>query len=157
MTIRPMRPEEVERIVEITLASFEPVSIDRNIEREYGLIAGTDWRARKARDVRRDCEVLPQGVFVAEIEGAIVGYISTRLDPATRVGHIPNLAVDPDTRGQGIGTALIKHAMAWLREQGMVLARIETLEQNARGQALYPRFGFREVARQIHYAAPLDE
>jgi hypothetical protein len=36
------------------------------------------------------------------------------------------------------------------------MAKIETLEQNARGQALYPRFGFREVARQIHYVMSLD-
>jgi hypothetical protein len=28
--------------------------------------------------------------------------------------------------------------------------------QNERGQSLYPRFGFVEVARQIHYVMPLD-
>ena len=39
----------------------------------------------------------------------------------------------------------------------MQVAKIETLEQNAVGQALYPRAGFKEVARQIHYAMRLDE
>ena len=38
----------------------------------------------------------------------------------------------------------------------MAMAKIETLAQNERGQALYPRCGFREVARQIHYVMPLD-
>ena len=37
----------------------------------------------------------------------------------------------------------------------MALAKIETPEQNARGQALYPKLGFQEVARQIHYVMPL--
>ena len=38
----------------------------------------------------------------------------------------------------------------------MQVAKIETLEQNPVGQALYPSLGFREVARQIHYAMRLD-
>jgi hypothetical protein len=37
----------------------------------------------------------------------------------------------------------------------MTVAKIETLEQNPIGRRLYPALGFREVARQIHYAMPL--
>jgi len=44
-----------------------------------------------------------------------------------------------------------------MRSQGMAMAKIETLVQNERGQALYPRFGFHEVARQIHYVMPLTD
>ena len=39
----------------------------------------------------------------------------------------------------------------------MEVAKIETLDQNPVGQALYPSLGFTEVARQIHYAMRLDE
>ena len=45
----------------------------------------------------------------------------------------------------------------WLLERGMQVAKIETLEQNPVGQHLYPRLGFQEVARQIHYAMRLPE
>jgi ribosomal protein S18 acetylase RimI-like enzyme len=157
ITLRPYRPEDLEPIQRITVESFEGVSIDRNIERDFGPVAGRDWRARKARDAATDCQVQPEGVFVAEAEGKVVGYITTRLDRFTGVGRIPNLAVDEQYRGHGVGSQLIEHAIAWLREQGMNLAKIETLEQNARGQALYPRFGFQEVARQIHYVMRLTE
>lgn len=155
MTIRPYQPEDLERIRQITVESFEPVSIDRNIETEFGFVAGKDWKERKARDVTTDCEVQPDGVFVAEEEGRVVGYITTRLDRFTGIGRIPNLAVDERYRGYGLGSDLIRHALDWMREQGMAMAKIETLAQNERGQALYPRFGFREVARQIHYVMPL--
>ena len=37
----------------------------------------------------------------------------------------------------------------------MEVAKIETLDQNPIGQKLYPSLGFREVARQIHYAMRL--
>jgi ribosomal protein S18 acetylase RimI-like enzyme len=155
VTIRPYRPEDLDVICRITVESFEGVSIDRNIEGIYGPVAGRDWKERKARDVATDCRVQPEGVFVAEDEGVVIGYITTRLDPFTGIGRIPNLAVDPGFRGRGVGSRLIEHALGWMREQGMALAKIETLVQNERGQVLYPRFGFREVARQIHYVMPL--
>ena len=157
MIIRPFQPADLARIQEITVDSFEGVSIDRNIQAGFGLVAGKDWKARKARDVATDCEVQPDGVFVAEEAGTVVGYITTRLDRFSGIGRIPNLAVDPGSRGLGIGTELIRHALDWMRGQGMQMAKIETLAQNERGQALYPRFGFREVARQLHYVMPLAE
>lgn len=156
MKIRAFQPDDLARVRQITVDSFEGVSIDRNIERDFGLVDGKDWRERKARDVTTDCEVHPQGVFVAEEEGEVVGYITTRLDAFTGIGRIPNLAVDERYRGRGLGGELIRFAIDWMREQGMSLAKIETLVQNERGQALYPRFGFREVARQIHYVMSLD-
>ena len=42
-------------------------------------------------------------------------------------------------------------ALDYLRASGMRYAKIETLEQNRKGQAFYPSVGFQEVARQIHY------
>jgi len=156
MQIRPYAPGDLARVQQITVESFEGVSIDRNIETRFGTVAGRDWRERKARDVATDCEIQPEGVFVAEENGRIVGYITTRLDRFTSIGRIPNLAVDAEYRGSGIGSRLIEHAIEWIRDQGMAMAKIETLAQNERGQALYPRFGFQEVARQIHYVMPLE-
>jgi ribosomal protein S18 acetylase RimI-like enzyme len=159
MRIRGYLPEDLLRIREITIQSFPEVSIDRNIERHFGRVGAGDWRERKARDVQTDCELQPDGVFVAEDDAAsaeLAGYITTRLDRTSGIGRIPNLAVDERYRGRGIGSALIEHALEWMRDQGMHLAKIETLEQNPRGQALYPRFGFVEVARQIHYVMPLQ-
>ena len=156
ISIRPFRPEDLPRLQEITVNSFEAVSIDRNIEQNFGFVSGKDWKDRKARDVAVDCELQPDGVFVAEENGQVVGYITTRLDRYTGIGRIPNLAVDEPCRGRGCGSTLIHHAVKWMRGQGMAMAKIETLAQNDGGQALYPRCGFREVARQIHYVMPLS-
>lgn len=157
MSIRPFQPADLSRVQQITIDSFEGVSIDRNIETRFGLIDGKDWRERKARDVTTDCQVQPEGVFVAEEDGQVVGYITTRIDRFTSIGRIPNLAVDPEFRALGIGSKLIEHAIEYIRSEGMALAKIETLVQNERGQALYPRFGFEEVARQIHFVMKLKD
>ncbi len=154
-TIRPYPDGDLVRLQQITVESFEGVSIDRNIEAQFGLVAERDWKARKARDIALDVEANAAGVFVAEEGSDVVGYITCRLDRFSGIGRIPNLAVDPAARGQGLGSALIRHALEYLTAEGMAMAKIETLVQNERGQALYPRFGFREVARQIHFVMPL--
>jgi ribosomal protein S18 acetylase RimI-like enzyme len=155
MNIRHYQPTDLRELKRITIEGFEGIAIDQNIERAFGIIGKGDWRWRKARHVDEDVEANPSGVFVAEEEGKILGYISTRLDRETGKGRIPNLAVDGTARGRGIGRQLIEHAVAYLRREGMTFATIETMANNPVGQHLYPSCGFVETGRQIHYAMKL--
>ena len=155
--LRPYQPTYLPRLQEITAVTFGPVSIDRNMEQRLGPFGQGDWRARKVAAIADDCQAQPDGVFVAENPaGRVVGYVTTRLNPVSGVGWIPNLAVDPDHQNHGLGRALLNHALAYFRLSGMQVAKIETLEQNPVGQKLYPSLGFQEVARQVHYAMRLD-
>lgn len=155
MIIRQFREADREAIKTITAICFEGVAIDHAMEERYGLIDGKDWRYRKVRHIDADIAANPAGIFVAEEEGQVVGYITTRIDQDTKVGGIPNLGVLPAYRGQGLGRQLIETAIAYGREQGMLYLRIETLAHNPIGQYLYPSCGFQEVARQVHYVMPL--
>ena len=156
-TLRVYRPQDLARLQEITADTFGPVSIDRNMEQRLGPFGRGDWSTRKVAAIADDCAAQPDGVFVAEEPGgAVVGYVTTRLNAISRVGWIPNLAVDPDHQGHGLGRALLLHALDYFRRSGMQVAKIETLDQNPVGQALYPSLGFKEVARQIHYAMRLN-
>lgn len=157
IVIRPFQPIDLKRLMEITVEAFEPVSIDRNMEQQTGgPINGRDWRWRKAKHIEQDAEREPEGIFVAEQRGEIVGYITTWHDSEAGIGNIPNLAVTAECRGQGVGRQLIAHALEHFRALGLQYARIETLEQNPVGQSLYPSLGFREIARQIHYGMKLE-
>ena len=155
-TIRPFQRGELARIKEITVAAFDGVSIDRNIEDRFGRIGDHDWQWRKSRYLDEDAARDPGGIFVAEQGGHVVGYITTWRDCEAGIGHIPNLAVDQRWRGQGIGRQLINHALSEFRAAGLTLARIETLQQNDIGRTLYPDLGFEEVARQVHYCLALE-
>jgi ribosomal protein S18 acetylase RimI-like enzyme len=156
--IRPYRPVDLPRLQEITAQTFGPVSIDRNMETLLGAFGEGGWQGRKVAAIADDCRLQPDGVFVAEDPqtAAVVGYVTTRLNATSRVGWIPNLAVDPAYQGKGLGRALLEHAIDFFRRSGMQVAKIETLEQNPIGQSLYPSLGFEAVARQIHYAMRLD-
>lgn len=155
MLIRTGDPDDLPVLRELTVQAFEGVSIDHNIERLFGPIAGHDWRWRKARHIDDDLACEPEGVFVAVENDGIVGYISTRVDHEAGIGFIMNIAVKSDQRGQGLGRQLIEYALDWFRSLGLSHAKIETLDQNPIGSHLYPACGFREVARQIHYVRAL--
>jgi ribosomal protein S18 acetylase RimI-like enzyme len=155
MDIRPYREGELPRLVEITQEAFQGVSIDQNIEQLIGSADGK-WRQRKGKAIEYDVARFPEGVFVAESGGEIVGYITTWIDRDCQSGFIPNLGVASGFRGQGLGRKLIEHALVFFRQRDLTFARIETLDQNEIGQHLYPSIGFREVARQVHYAMRLD-
>lgn len=155
MLIRKFREDDRETIKAITAICFEGVAIDHAMEERYGLIDGKDWRFRKVRHIDNDIAANADGIFVVEVDGQVIGYITTRIDQETKVGGIPNLGVLPGYRGAGIGRRLIETAIGYAREQGMLHLRIETLAHNPIGQYLYPSCGFQEVARQVHYVMPL--
>ncbi len=153
---RPYRESDIETLRAITAVCFDGVSIDQNIEQRYGTIAGKGWQWRKAGHVDADAAAHPDGIFVCEQEGEVVGYVTARPNRETRIGGIPNLAVLPGHQGRGIGKALIAKAVEYLKAEGMRYVRIETIEQNETATALYPKLGFQEVARQIHYIMQIE-
>ena len=156
MIIRKFQEADRETIKEITAICFEGVAIDHAIEQRYGLIDEKDWRYSKVRHIDSDIAANADGIFLAEIDHHVIGYITTRLDQETKVGGIPNLGVLPSYRGAGIGRQLIETAVSYAKDAGMLYLRIETLAHNPIGQYLYPSCGFQEVARQVHYVMPLE-
>ena len=157
IVIRPYRETDRNVLVELTVSSFQGVSIDHNLDRRLGPVAGRDWRWRKGRDLEQDIDTPGSELAVAvdQESGQAVGYVTMAIDHDTRIGWIHNLAVADSLRGQGLGRRLIEHALDHFRASGMTVAKIETLEQNSVGRHLYPSLGFQEIAWQIHYAMPL--
>jgi ribosomal protein S18 acetylase RimI-like enzyme len=157
ITIRSYKPSDLPDLKRITVEAFSGVSIDRCIEDKFGTIQGHNWQWRKARHIDEDADRDPDGIFVAEESGKVIGYITTWFDSEAGLGFIPNLAIEEGQRGHGLGRQLIHHALAHFRQHGIQHVRIETLAHNAIGQHLYPACGFQEVARQIHYCLKLDD
>ncbi len=161
ITIREYQSADLADLKRLTVEAFAGVTLEQNVEEVLGVLHGHDWRWRKARHVDEDVAANPEGVFVAQVaqlaqlQGRVVGYISTRIDREAGKGRIPNLAVAEEFRGQGLGRRLIEHALDYFRRQGLAYAVIETMAQNEAGRHLYPACGFHEVARQIHFARRL--
>lgn len=60
--------------------------------------------------------------------------------------HITQLCVRDRLRGQGLGSALLRHCLRELGKQGLATASLTVTESNRQAMGLYHRYGFR--ARQ---------
>jgi ribosomal protein S18 acetylase RimI-like enzyme len=154
--IRALAAADISACVALVTAVFHDASIDRRIQ---ALCGGPSWKRVKGAAVRQvavaDVENNRNGCFVAVRDNRIVGYISTTINLAAARGCICDLAVAAECQGLGIGARLIRHVLRRFRKLGLQQAKIETLDNNLAGQHLYPKLGFVEVARQIHYVQPL--
>jgi len=79
------------------------------------------------------------GVTIATLEGKVIGVLATRDAGASR--WIDQLYVDPEHCGQGIGTQLLRSALACLQPP----IHLYTFQENHGARHFYERFGFRAV------------
>jgi ribosomal-protein-alanine N-acetyltransferase len=88
--------------------------------------------------------------IVAEVNQKIIGYAG--LWCIVDEGHITNVAVHPDYRGQGLGKNLVEIMLSEARKKGKI--KSFTLEVRVTNEAainLYEGFGFVEVGRRLGY------
>jgi ribosomal-protein-alanine N-acetyltransferase len=93
-------------------------------------------------------QYLGQSGFLVATDSAVKGYVvgDRVLNHGRPVGHIKNLAVHEDARGQGIGKLLLARAIDTLDEQGVDAYKLEVREGNERARALYRSCGFEHRA-----------
>lgn len=79
--------------------------------------------------------------------GQPVGFLMmTRADYRENRIHLGMIIVDSARRGQGLGTAFLKLALAYARDiLGMERATLRVFAQNAAARACYQKAGFRET------------
>jgi GNAT superfamily N-acetyltransferase len=86
------------------------------------------WKRKGTRTNPTEVERLlrAQALILAEIDGVLVGSVNVNL-MGNGVGEFGMLVADPKYRGKGIGSALVKHAERWAREQACHTMRLEIL------------------------------
>lgn len=119
--ILPMTPEDVDAIVEIEKLSFS-----------------TPWsRSALLGELRYPRQAV---YLVARVKGRIVGYVG--MWTVANEGHITNIAVHPDYRGQGVGTRLLSFLIAVAESREIDALTLEVRLSNIRARRLYERMGF---------------
>jgi ribosomal-protein-alanine N-acetyltransferase len=72
--------------------------------------------------------------------------------------HINNVAMLPDLRGQGIGTALMQRVFDEARQLGARRATLEVRASNEAARRLYERLGFYVAGkRRDYYSNPVED
>jgi len=122
--------QEIDR-VEIRLLFESDISAAMKLKEAAG------WNQTE-NDWRRLLTLEPNGCFGAILEGRLIG-TTTTTTYANELAWIGMVLVDPEHRGRGVATRLMKTAMDYL---GGKVATIK-LDATAQGESLYEKFGFK--------------
>ena len=87
------------------------------------------------------------GTLVAVADAELIGSIHVERS-RSGPGEI-GMLVAREWRGHGVGSALLAASIAWAREHELHKLSLSVFPHNARGIALYRKFGFVEEGRRI--------
>ncbi|MDR3586533.1 MAG: ribosomal protein S18-alanine N-acetyltransferase [Desulfosporosinus sp.] len=134
--VRPMLPSDLEAILEIESASFS-----------------SPWSLESFNTELKDNEYARY--LCLELNEQVIGYMGLWfiLDE----GHITNIAITPNFRGQRWGEFLMRSVMEKMAEQGMERMTLEVRVSNSSAQSLYKRLGFTIAGVRKGYYADNQE
>ncbi len=124
-------------------------------EREYFITVPEEFEMTLEQHREHIRELLnkeKETLFVAEIEGLVVGSIVFRSQTTKRQSHIGtiSMSIDKEYRGIGIGKALLKSLLDWV-EKSPVIEKVclGVFSTNDRAVSLYKSMGFIEEGRKV--------
>ncbi|GAA3645086.1 ribosomal protein S18-alanine N-acetyltransferase [Asaccharospora irregularis] len=127
--IEPMTLSDIDGVFEVEKSCFEDYWSKDSFKKEL------------SNDVAR--------YIVAKLGGKIVGYVGIWL--IVDEGHITNVAVHKDYRGQKIGDKLIKSLVELCRKNSILAMTLEVRSSNTIAQNLYKKYGFKMVGVRKEY------
>jgi RimJ/RimL family protein N-acetyltransferase len=106
--------------------------------------------AEELEFIRSACEASRSVIFVADLEGEIIGLLDFAAERKAQAAHGGELgmSVDREQRGKGVGSVLLAALIAWAPPAGISRLQLQVFENNPRAIRLYERLGFRHEGRR---------
>ena len=136
--LRPVAPSDYEALAAIDVAAF----------------ADDAWQAEDFVEAAQRASEM-RGAEERD-GGRLVGYIGLRIQEG-HTGEVTFLAVLPEHQRRGLGEAMLRWGLAWLRGQGMRRARLNVHADNVAAIALYRKLGFVPGQRGLTYRRPTSK
>jgi len=132
--IRPARPDDLAKLP----------AVEASAATTFLAAPGLAWLAEsEAISAERHIELLESGItLVAELEGAIVGFICS--EPLGDGLHIRELSVRHASQGKGIGLSLLEELASRAASAGWPRLTLTTFRDLAWNAPFYARLGFEE-------------
>ena len=141
MRIRRAENGDIKDLIEVYLQGYKGLE-------EYSYTHPEDVQAYLNWLFRRDVA----GIWVAEEEGKIVGFIASDGNWFSKregkvVGAIHELVILPEYRNKGIGKALVEKVIEYFKSRGLDTAELWVGDKNTQALEFYKSLGFEERDR----------
>jgi aminoglycoside 6'-N-acetyltransferase I len=146
LRVRPGVPADVGVVARQFFALWPDGSLAEHEAEAAAILAGSP------------ASTLPLVVLVAELDGAVVGFVEVGLrshadgcDTNQAVGFVEGWYVEPEHRRNGVGGALIRTGEAWAKSQGCTEMASDAVIDNGVSLRAHAALGFEVVDRCVHF------
>ena len=154
LNVRDARSEDRDAARKITLSAFQQYA---------AVMPPLRWEGYRENILATMADAAPARQIVAEKEGVILGSVllyppgtafSTPHEGPLSCPEVRLLAVAPEARGQGIGTALMKECIRRARRLGAFCLNLHTTDMMQVAMRMYERMGFVRAPELDFYPDP---
>lgn len=156
--IVPANEEYIETAGDIAIKAWTP------IRQEFKRLLGEalygrfyqDWRPKKKNAVMSALRNGPG--YIVLVDSDVAGFVTYKVNAATKLGEIMDNAVDPQYRGLGIGPMMYRHVLEQMREEGMLHVVVTTGldDGHAPARKAYEKAGFKKSLPYVKYFMELN-
>lgn len=163
--LRQARSDDMPRIDEITITCYQAIHdsfvslLGPDIYKGVFHEPNRTWKENKLGQVHDLFEEHPEWVWVLELTGTIIGYVTFKLFPDRQFGQIENNGIVPEHAGKGWGKFMYRYVLQYFREQGLRFAHVETDldEPHIPARRAYEAVGFDREVRIVLYWQDLSK
>jgi len=126
----------------------DAATLARLVEQYWAFEAIENYDPRRVETLLRDVLTTPgrASCWIAEEHGDPTGYVLAvfvlSLEHGGMMAEIDEFFVVPEARGNGTGSALLRHAERELQQLGVVRLQLQLALENKRGRAFYVAHGY---------------
>ncbi|MBE6777349.1 MAG: ribosomal-protein-alanine N-acetyltransferase [Ruminococcaceae bacterium] len=138
------------------LSSVEIVPIQYDHIKEIAKLEKICFSTPWSENAIKDAFETGTKFFIATKDNKVLGYVG--ISAIIDEGYITNIAVFPDYRKQGVGSALLNHLFDFAKDNALYFISLEVRESNFTAISLYEKYGFKtEGKRKNFYTNPTED
>jgi ribosomal protein S18 acetylase RimI-like enzyme len=159
--LRRAQPEDMPRIDEITIVCYTAIQESWVAMQGYEIYRALNdpdknWEERKTGQNRELFAEHPEWVWVLELDSQIFGFVTFKIIDIVagkKLGIIENNGVLPEYTGMGWGKFMYRHVLNYFRDQGLIVAFVETGldDPHISARKAYEAVGFDRMAPVAYY------